>query len=127
MFTCTAPDEGVLTRPGVLQHRSLQSWDQTHHPAPHPPHSCTHIQNDGQRGPSSKGGPSLPFTVSRTVAFHSWGWYRQRQPYMASQASCWCPCGSSCEEHPFSGLALWAHSKVAPLPLWPSHYTVDTL
>lgn len=54
---------------------------------PPAPHAHTHTQSDGQRGPSFKGGPSLPFTVNRTVAFHSWGQYRQRQPYIASRGS----------------------------------------
>lgn len=49
---------------------------------------CTHTQNEGQRGPFSEGGPSQPFTVNRTVAFHCRGRYRQRQPYIASQGSC---------------------------------------
>ena len=60
-------------------------------PLPHLTHVHTHIhtQCQGQRGPSSEGGPSLPFTVNRTVAFHSWGRYMQREPYIASRGSSW--------------------------------------
>ena len=82
-----------------------------HSPHSTPPHSCahthtcTHTHSDWQRGPSSKGGPSPPFTVNRTVAFHSWGRYRQRQPYIASQ-------GSS------RSLALW-HLLWGASFLWP--------
>lgn len=58
------------------------------HPHPTHVHTHTYTQNEGQRGPFSEGGPSQPFTVNRTVAFHSWGRYRQRQPYIASRGSC---------------------------------------
>lgn len=70
----TAPDVGNgvgFTRSVVLQHRSLQKWVQTY--PLQPPLIHIYRLSRGQRGPSSMGNPSLPFTISRTVVFHRGG------------------------------------------------------